>query len=51
MIYLGGGDDVIEIAEDDTSTQELGNSFAELAGITLVDDWDAGEDEEGDEGA
>jgi hypothetical protein len=49
MIYLGGGDDVIEIAEDDTSTQELGNSFAELAGITLVDDWDPGEDEEGDE--
>jgi hypothetical protein len=50
MIYLGNGDDVLEIAEDDTATQELGNSFAELAGITLVDDWDAGDEDADDEG-
>jgi len=48
-IYLGGPDQVIELAEDETSTQELAASFAELAGIVLVDDWDAGEDGDADE--
>lgn len=51
LIYLGGADAVTELAEDETSTQELAHSFAELAGITLVDDWDGGEDEDdADEG-
>ena len=50
MIYIGDADAVIEVAEDDTSIEELANSFAELAGIELVDDWDAGEGEEGGDG-
>jgi hypothetical protein len=49
-IYIGDGDAVIELAEDEKSTQELADSFAELAGIVLVDDWDEG-DEEAGEGA
>jgi len=50
LIYLGGPDAVIELAEDEKSTAELAQSFADLAGIVLVDDWDEGEDEDADEG-
>ena len=32
-IYMGDGDAVIELAEDEKSTQELADSFAELAGM------------------
>ncbi|MGI8587646.1 MAG: hypothetical protein ACR2M0_08175 [Chloroflexia bacterium] len=39
-IFLGEADAVIELAEDETAVQELANSFADFAGITLVDDWD-----------
>ena len=47
-IYIGDGDAVIELAEDEKSTQELADSFAELAGIVLVDDWDEGDEEDGE---
>jgi hypothetical protein len=47
-IYIGDGDAVVELAEDDKSTQEVADSFAELAGIVLVDDWDEGDEEDGE---
>ncbi|HMA33001.1 MAG TPA: hypothetical protein VKY74_00870 [Chloroflexia bacterium] len=39
-IHLGAADAVIELAEDELAIQELANSFADFAGIQLVDDWD-----------
>ncbi len=45
-IYIGDGDTIIELAEDEKSTEELAASFAELAGIVLVDDWDEGDAED-----
>ncbi len=45
-IHLGAADAVIELAEDEQAVKELAHSFAEFAGIELVDDWDEGEDED-----
>ncbi len=50
-IHLGTADVVIELAEDEQAVKELAHSFAEFAGIELVDDWDEGSDEEDEEDA
>ena len=42
---------MIELAEDEQAVKELAHSFAEFAGIELVDDWDEGSDEEDEEAA
>jgi len=47
-IHLGAADVVIELAEDEQAVKELAHSFAEFAGIELVDDWDEGTDEADD---